>query len=37
MNIFVTTKGHLVPTKKHSHVWNATLLMKQYHFCQNDI
>jgi len=27
MNTFNTTKGHIVPTKKHSHVWNATLLM----------
>jgi len=27
MNTFNTTKGHLVATKKHSHIWNATLLM----------
>jgi len=27
MKIFNTTKGHLVPSKKQSHVWNATLLI----------
>jgi len=27
MNTFNTKKGNLVRNKKHSHVWNATLLM----------